>query len=464
MNDILGSGGIYFDPAPSLPPSQNLDLGEEFRRDFLSQNFWSRYNGYIYPTLPGDKVVIGGTTPEADEHLTIYGKLYASGGYTFGNGVSVTKDGSNNLVFTDPVTGTRTLAQLAGLSGGNVMNSGTPTVGQLARWVNATTIEGFSISSLTLAQSQITNLVGDLAGKASTIHNLVDTTNHPVSGLTTGHFLKALSATTYGFAVHGLTKTDIGLSNVTNDAQIKKITSSTDNQIVRWDGITGDQVQGSVVTISDGGTVNLPSGQTYNINGSPHNHAGVYQPADGTLTALAGLDGTTGFLYQTGVDTFVKYGFAGTGSANTVARSDHNHTGTYLTANQTIVLSGDITGTGTTAITTTLRTLIEADIPTLSQSKITNLTTDLGNKQPLDADLTSIAGLGFTALAYLKKTAANTWALDTEVIVSVGAKATGVDAGTLGQICIDDDYIYVCTTGGGVGVAVWKRVAITTVW
>ena len=31
-------------------------------------------------------------------------------------------------------------------------------------------------------------------------HNLVDTTNHPVTGLTTGHILQALSATTYGFA------------------------------------------------------------------------------------------------------------------------------------------------------------------------------------------------------------------------------------------------------------------------
>ena len=35
-------------------------------------------------------------------------------------------------------------------------------------------------------------------------HNLVDTTGHPVSGLTTGHFLKASGETAYGFAAHGL--------------------------------------------------------------------------------------------------------------------------------------------------------------------------------------------------------------------------------------------------------------------
>jgi hypothetical protein len=35
---------------------------------------------------------------------------------------------------------------------------------------------------------------------ASKIHNLIDTTNHPVTGLTPGHFLQAFSPTTYGFA------------------------------------------------------------------------------------------------------------------------------------------------------------------------------------------------------------------------------------------------------------------------
>jgi len=42
----------------------------------------------------------------------------------------------------------------------------------------------------------------DIATKgfvAPKIHNLVDTTNHPVSGLTTNHMLTALSSTTYGF-------------------------------------------------------------------------------------------------------------------------------------------------------------------------------------------------------------------------------------------------------------------------
>jgi hypothetical protein len=64
-----------------------------------------------------------------------------------------------------------------------------------------------------------------------------------------------------------LSKSDVGLGNVTNNAQVKKVSSSTDNAIVRWDGVTGDLPQDSLVTISDTGTVNIPSGQNYNING-----------------------------------------------------------------------------------------------------------------------------------------------------------------------------------------------------
>ncbi len=62
--------------------------------------------------------------------------------------------------------------------------------------------------------------IGEVAGQAPNSHNLVDTTNHPATGLTSGHFLKATGATTYAFGAHGLTNTDVGLSNVTNDKQL----------------------------------------------------------------------------------------------------------------------------------------------------------------------------------------------------------------------------------------------------
>lgn len=41
-------------------------------------------------------------------------------------------------------------------------------------------------------------------------HNLINTTHHPASGLTSGHFLKATGTTTYAFGAHGLTAADVG--------------------------------------------------------------------------------------------------------------------------------------------------------------------------------------------------------------------------------------------------------------
>jgi len=41
------------------------------------------------------------------------------------------------------------------------------------------------------------------------------------------------------------------LDNVTNDAQVKKISSSTDTAIMRWDGTTGDLPQDSGVLVDD---------------------------------------------------------------------------------------------------------------------------------------------------------------------------------------------------------------------
>ena len=61
---------------------------------------------------------------------------------------------------------------------------------------------------------------------------------------------------------------------------------------------------------------------------------GNYQPIDADLTAIGALTGTSGLLRKTAADTWAL------------------DTNTYLTGNQTITLSGAVSGSGTTAITT----------------------------------------------------------------------------------------------------------------
>ena len=73
----------------------------------------------------------------------------------------------------------------------------------------------------------------------------------------------------------------------------------------------------------------------------------------------------------------------------TAAEAGLQPAGSYLTGNQTITLSGDVSGSGTTAITVT----VADDSHNHVISNVDGLQTALDAKQALDADLTAIAGL-----------------------------------------------------------------------
>ena len=132
---------------------------------------------------------------------------------------------------------------------------------------------------------------------------------------------------------------------------------------------------GATVTVGTGTgfSANTATNTTYSISVGP------------ALTALATFmqTATAGFIRRTGTDTFAI------------------DTSTYLTGNQTITLTGDVTGSGTTSIATTLAnsgvtagtytkvtvdakgrvtvgaTLAASDIPTLTASKISDFDTQV---------------------------------------------------------------------------------------
>lgn len=156
---------------------------------------------------------------------------------------------------------------------------------------------------------------------------------------------------------------------------------------------------------------------------------------------------------------------ANKGSPLTNAEVDANFTNINnelagkLTANQTITLSGDVTGSGGTAITTTLA---NSGVTAGTYNSVTvnakGLVTAASNVsyQPLDADLTAIAGISATS-GLLKKTAADTWTLDTNTYltgnqsitlsgdasgsgstaIAVTLANSGVTAGTYNNVTVD---------------------------
>lgn len=85
------------------------------------------------------------------------------------------------------------------------------------------------------------------------------------------------------------------------------------------------------------------------------------QAWDADLDAIAALAGTSGFLKKTAANTWSL------------------DTATYITGNQTITLSGDVTGSGTTAITTTLASVGTAGtytkVTTDAKGRVTSGTT-----------------------------------------------------------------------------------------
>ena len=185
------------------------------------------------------------------------------------------------------------------------------------------------------------------------------------------------------------------------------ITVAISANTVTGKALTGYSV-GSNTTLSDTDSILIAFGK---VQGQLNNKqaSGSYQTLNSILTSISSLStATTGLIKLTN------------GTASLDATS-------YLVANQTITLSGDASGSGTTAITVSVNGIKGASVPALSTGylrytgtvwEFKNETYSLSSHnhsstyQPLDPDLTAIAGLTGTT-GFLKKTAADTWTLDT---------------------------------------------------
>ena len=96
------------------------------------------------------------------------------------------------------------------------------------------------------------------------------------------------------------------------------------------------------------------------------------QPKDADLTSIAGLTGTTGFLKKTAANTW---------SLDTTS---------YLTENQTIIVGGDATGSGTTSIALTL---VDSGV---TAGTYKSVTVDAKGRVTAGTNPTTLSGYGIT--------------------------------------------------------------------
>jgi hypothetical protein len=141
-------------------------------------------------------------------YLTVKGDRFAAfgDGYTamWGGQVNLNKDASSTAAVFNITKGSGGTLKFSIDANGNITTVGTVDGVDVA--AHSARHENGGADEISVA-----GLSGALAdAQPSTNHNLIDTTHHPVSGLTSGHFLKATGTTTYGFAAHGLTYSDVG--------------------------------------------------------------------------------------------------------------------------------------------------------------------------------------------------------------------------------------------------------------
>lgn len=247
----------------------------------------------------------GATSAASNGQLLIGdGTDFTKATLTQGANVTITNAaGSITIASTDTNT-TYSVSAETVTGGANLRLSGsdTSTDDVAIKGSGATTVTRTDVNTITISSTD-TNTTYTAASPLSLTgtefgHLDTDGNKHvPATGTTNdGKFLKA-GATAGSLSWTNVTKTDVGLANVTNDAQVKKSTSSTSGNIVTWNGTTGDALNGttgsySVETTLTGGATAIPRAdavKTYVDGLLGANDAMVFKGTlgtGGTITAL----------------------------------------------------------------------------------------------------------------------------------------------------------------------------------
>jgi hypothetical protein len=306
-------------------------------------------------------------------------------------------------------------------------------VGGAVTQITGTTIDGVTIAlndRILIKNAPAATGAGAGAGSANTSNPAngiyVVTTASPniiVQRATDADVSTEVTAGLFVFVAEGTAGADNGYVLTTNDAITLNTTGLTFTQ---FSG--AGQIDAGAGLTKTGNTINVGTASTARI---------VVNANDIDLATVAGL--TAGTFTKVTVDSYGRVTLgaqATTGDISesgnlyfTNARAQAAITGgasTIVTANLTVSRALISDGSGKVAVSTVSSTELGHLVGVTSA-----IQTQLDNKQPLDGDLTAIAALAGTS-GLLRKTAANTWELDTNTYLTAASGVTTFSGGTTG--------------------------------
>lgn len=280
-------------------------------------------------------------------------------------------------------TGTQGIQGVQGVKGdtGDIGPANTLTVGTVSSGgspsANITGTSPNQILNLVLQQGPqgiqgIQGLKGDTGDDGKGIVSVVKTSGTGAAGTTDVYTITYTDASQSSFNVYN------GADGLGSGDMLKATYDSTNNGKVDIAEVADKWTTGRTLTVgSTGKSIDGSGNVSWSLAEIGAQAAGSYQPLDATLTAIAGVTTAADkMIYATGADTFA-----------------------------------------TTTVSAFARTVLD-------DANAATVRTTIG-AQALDADLTAIAGLAGTS-GLLKKTAADTWALDTAAYTTNLGTVTGV--------------------------------------
>jgi len=355
---------------------------------------------------------------------------------------TIAVSGESNVV-ADSTTDTLTLAAGTGITittnaTTDTITISAPEVGTVTSVGGTGTVNGITLTGTVTSTGNLT-----LGGSLSNVSLSSQVTGTlPVANGGTGSTTASAARTALGLA--------IGTDVQAYDADLTTLggLAKTDGNFIVGDGTTWVVESGATARTSLGlGTMATETASNYLTTASA---ASTYQPLDSDLTAIAGLTSAADRLpYFTGSGTAALATFTSAGRAlvdDVDAAAQRTTLGLGTLATQSGTFSGTSSGTNTgdqnifqtiavagqsnvvADSTTDTLTLVAGSNITITTDATTdtitiNGTSGVGTFQPIDDDLTAIAGLTGTS-GILTKTAANTWSLDTNTYLTTGTAAS----------------------------------------